>query len=75
MNEYSDLLFADPSFLGGAARALDIGAVLVEFNRSMTPEQADYNAISADWRAVGDDLRRAVALYETSMVEAPDAGA
>lgn len=53
----SDFLFARPSFWGGAARVLDLAGVMLEFNQSPTPEQADAIAMRADWQAVGDDLR------------------
>ena len=52
-------LFARPSFLEGWARVFDVGDTLTEYNRSLTPEQADYLAMRADWMAVGDDLRAA----------------
>ncbi len=57
----SDFLFAHPSFWGGAARVLDLAGVMVEFNQSLTPEQADEIAMRADWQGVGDDLRTALA--------------
>lgn len=64
MKDYTSLLFARPSFLTGFARVLDIGDTLTEYNRSPSPEEADRNALRSDWRAVGDDLRVAIAAYE-----------
>jgi len=54
----SDSLFlcARPSFVEGVARILDFGGALNEYNRSLTPEQADYLALHADWRLIGMDL-------------------
>jgi hypothetical protein len=56
----SDSLFlcARPSFIEGMSRILDFGGALNEYNRSLTPEQADYLALYADWRLVGMDLAR-----------------
>ena len=54
----SDYLFARPSFMEGAARMLDLGGTLTEFNQVLTPSQADYYAIRQDWGVVGRGLRR-----------------
>lgn len=62
MGHYSDFLFARPSFLEGVARVLDIGATLQEYNAHATPQEADRAAIANDWRAIGADLRQAMAL-------------
>ena len=55
-----DLLYAQPTFLEGVGRVFDFGGTLSEFNRSLSPEQADYFALRADWIAVGDALRAAI---------------
>ncbi len=55
-NKYSSILFASPSFAEGAARILDFGDTLTEYNRSPSPEEADANALRADWNAVINDL-------------------
>lgn len=57
----SEFLFARPSFWREFGRLLDIGGVMTEFNYSLTPNQADYFAMRADWHAVGDELRAAMA--------------
>lgn len=57
-------LSARPSFLEGVARILDFGNTLNEYNRSLSPEQADYLAIKSDWHVVGQDLRAAIATVE-----------
>ncbi len=63
MTNYSMLLFARPSFLEGMARIVDVGGTLNEYNTSLTPEQADYIALSSDWWAVGDALRGAIGQF------------
>jgi hypothetical protein len=52
-------LCAKPSFAEGASRLLDFGNCLNEYNRSLTPDQADLLALSVDWRLVGGDWARA----------------
>ena len=60
---YSARLFAAPSFLGGVARILDLGATLNEYNENLTIEEADLQAILSDWFAVGDDFRYAINVF------------
>jgi hypothetical protein len=60
MRHYSDFLFARPSFIEGVARVMDLGATLQEYNGHGSSEEADSIALMSDWRAVGDDLRRAM---------------
>ncbi len=57
MNTMATFLYARPSFCGGLATAIDIGGTLVEYNRSMSPEQADAIATLIDWYFVGEDVR------------------
>lgn len=52
----SDYLFATPSFVTGAARSLDLGAVFDEYNTSPTGAAADAIALTLDWLTVGDAL-------------------
>jgi hypothetical protein len=56
----TDFLFAIPSFVGGMASALDLGATLVEYNESPSPKVADAVAIQADWIVTGDDILSAM---------------
>lgn len=56
MSDFSTFLFARPSVIEGAGRILDFGNTLNEYNKSMTPEQADRIAIACDWRQVGLDI-------------------
>lgn len=60
LSPYTSILFARPSFWAGTAAMLDFGNTLFEYNISLTEEQANFFAVSADWRAVGDDLRHAI---------------
>lgn len=53
-------LFADPSFLIGMARVLDIGGVFDDYNYSDTPEEADARAMRNDWISVGEFLSDAL---------------
>ena len=59
MNDYFGFLFARPSFLEGAARALDFGNTLQEYNTSLTPGQADSIALDMDLRVIMRDLEAA----------------
>lgn len=60
----SGRLFANPSFMSGFARALDLGATFNEYNRDNTPEEADYWALWSDWYSIGDDLSYAFYLLQ-----------
>ncbi len=60
VDDFSPLLYARPSFLEGASRILDFGSTLNEYNRALTPEQADALAIESDCQAIGEDLTRAL---------------
>ena len=59
-NQFS-LLYAEPSFFGGIARAFDIGDTLTEYNQAETGAQADFQALRSDWRAIAADFGNAVA--------------
>lgn len=56
----SDFLFAQPSFLSGAGRVIDLWGQFDEYNRSETPAEADGKAIAADWLVVGQDIQDAM---------------
>lgn len=60
----SNKLFAEPSFVEGFSRILDLGGTLQEYNNSKTEQVADVEALKNDWRAVGDDLRFSMNIYE-----------
>jgi hypothetical protein len=53
----TDLLFAESSFLTGAASAINIAGNFYQFNSSATEVEADHKAIKCDWAMVGQDLR------------------
>jgi hypothetical protein len=59
MSNISSCLFANPSFIEGVARILDLGGTLNEYNNAQTDKQADYLAQGGDWRAVGQDIQQA----------------
>lgn len=63
---FSTHLFADPSFLEGMARVLDIGGTLQAYNESPTPAVADTIAIASDWLMVGKDLQSAIDAYQVA---------
>lgn len=56
-------LYAEPSFVEGMARILDIGNTLQIYNVSETEQEADVTALKNDWRAVGDDIQVSIARY------------
>jgi hypothetical protein len=60
MSHKTTFLFADPSLLNGAAHLLDFWGTYDSYNQSRTTQEADFKAIYADWRAVGEDLLAAV---------------
>lgn len=50
-------LFANPSFLSGIARTIDLGGHFDAYNFSRTPEEADIEEIADDWRRVYESLK------------------
>jgi hypothetical protein len=56
----SDFLFAEPSFMSGAGRIVDLWGQFDDYNRSDTPAEADAKAIASDWLVVGQDIQDAV---------------
>ncbi len=59
-DDLTGFLYSRPSLLDGAARVLDMGGTLAEFNTALSEEQADYLALRVDWLTVGRDIRRAL---------------
>jgi len=60
----TDYLYARPSFVGGMASAMDLSGTLVsEYNRSSTPNVADFRALRSDWAIVGMDINGALRLF------------
>ena len=52
----SGRLFANPSFVEGASRVLDILGNQDIYNEDQTPDEADAKALLSDWASVGDHL-------------------
>jgi len=59
----TDLLFAMPSWLSGAARSLDLAGQLDGYNESATEGAADAKALFCDWRVVGESLVEAMKAF------------
>ena len=55
----TDFLFAKPCFLYGLGRVVDLGANFDQYNRSLTPQEADQWALASDWAVVRQDLANA----------------
>lgn len=53
-----------PSFLGGMASVLDLGATINVFNYSKSENEADTKALASDWGAVGEDISVSIAKWE-----------
>ncbi len=64
MGNYTDFLYARPSFLEGVGRLLDFGGTLNVYNASGSTEEADARALAADWAAVGEDMWDAIDWFE-----------
>ena len=60
----SGFLFAEPCFLCGMARSLDLGAQLDSYNHTLSPAQADQLALFSDWTMVANDMWAAFDQYE-----------
>ena len=56
----TDFLFAEPSYLTGLSRLLDLRGSLDRYNVSRTPLEADLRALRSDWAVVKQDLNIAV---------------
>ena len=63
-NYLSNRLFAEPSFVEGVSRIFDLGNTLQQYNVSKSEEEADFEALRDDWRAVGNDLKSSIKTYE-----------
>jgi hypothetical protein len=63
----SSFLFAQPSFLSGVARTLDLWGQFDDYNSSETGADADFNALAADWLVVGQDLADAIEQSESAL--------
>ncbi|HEV2485108.1 MAG TPA: hypothetical protein VGT08_06215 [Terracidiphilus sp.] len=61
----TDFLFAQPSFVAGAARVLDLWGTFDDYNRSETPTEADAKALASDWLVAGQDILDAIGQFES----------
>ncbi len=59
----STYLFARPRWAEGAARVMDLGATMRNYNHAPTTQAAEAIAMYLDWACVGDDLRAALSTY------------
>jgi hypothetical protein len=66
----SGFLYADPSFLSGAARAFDLYGLYDAYNASATPLEADARALAADWIVTGQDLQDAIDDFQSQTEKA-----
>jgi hypothetical protein len=64
MGTRSTFLFPQASFREGIARLMDYSGSLNLYNRSETPEEADFRALRADWEQVGIDLKNAMSAFD-----------
>jgi len=58
----SDFLFAQPSWISGVGRTIDLWGCFEDFNDSPTEEIADARGLYSDWCMVGQDLIAAMDL-------------
>ena len=56
-------------FLHGISRLLDFGGLLNRDTFAQVLERSDADSIGADWQAVGNNMRWAIAEYEREMRE------
>jgi hypothetical protein len=62
--KYYDYLFANPSFLEGVARLLDLGSTLnIYYEDILSEDEEDYYAMKRDWNLVAHDLKSAINEY------------
>ena len=57
-------LYADPSFMSGWARTLDLFGQFDSYNQSLTPAEADAKALAADWIIAGQYIASALEQFE-----------
>ncbi len=70
ISPYTLRLVRRPSFLEGIGRLFDFFNLLNDYNYDESESLADSNALRSDWYAVGDDLRKAMQIYdERSSIE------
>jgi hypothetical protein len=60
MGRYSGFLYAQPSFIEGVGRVIDLGATMENYNVSPSTGIADALALRADHMALVDDTAEAM---------------
>jgi hypothetical protein len=65
---YAGILYAEPSYLSGAARVLDLMGAFDEYNVSDSGDEADRLALRSDWLMLGCDFRAALVTWETEQL-------
>jgi len=60
----SDFLFAQPGFICGIGRLVDLFGLFDSYNQSPTTEEADAKGLYSDWRITGEDLLDASLILE-----------
>jgi len=60
----TDYLFTMPSFLSGMGSVLNLGGIHTNYNQNLTPQEADRKALASDFKAVGEDFKTAMRVYE-----------
>ncbi|GAG14513.1 unnamed protein product [marine sediment metagenome] len=63
----SDFLVAQPSFLTGMARSIDLFGQLTDYNYSETQEKADIRVLMQDAHAIRKDIVAAMRKLEESI--------
>jgi hypothetical protein len=58
-----------PSFWNGFASLINFSSNKNNYRYDATPDEADINALRADWHAIGGDLRHAIKTYERERKE------
>lgn len=60
----TDYLFPEGGFLLGFGSVLDISGNYFQYNLSRDGAEADRRALASDWGVVGQDMRKAMSLWE-----------
>jgi hypothetical protein len=53
-----------PNFMNGMARVLDLGSTLNVYQYNDEAENIDFFAINSDWATIGEDMKKAINLYQ-----------
>ena len=65
--EYTtDFLFPEGSFIMGAGSVLDMNGSYFSYNFSPDGQEADRLAIKSDWGVIGQDIKKAMSLWDKS---------